>query len=68
MLSPSAEGTALTCLGVSRFEIDADAAYPIAEGVATSRPGFVPATELVFSGEGGLRYLYYPDALAVSQL
>jgi hypothetical protein len=48
----------------SRFELDLNAAYPLAEGVATSRPGLFPATEFVFSAEGGLRYLFYPDALA----
>jgi hypothetical protein len=48
----------------SRFELDVNAAYPLAEGVATARPGFFPATELVLSAEGGLRYLFYPDALS----
>ena len=47
----------------TRFELDLNAAYPIAEGVATARPGFFPATELVLSAEGGLRYLYYPGSL-----
>jgi len=47
----------------SRFELEVNAAYPLAEGVATARPGFFPATELVLSAQGGLRYLFYPDAL-----
>jgi hypothetical protein len=47
----------------SRFQLDANLAYPLAEGVATSRPGFLPATELVFSAVAGLRYLYYPGSL-----
>ena len=33
----------------SRFEVDLNVAYPIAEGVATSRPKLFPATEFVFS-------------------
>ncbi len=48
----------------SRFELDVNVAYPLAEGVATARPGFFPATELVFSASAGLRYVYYPGALA----
>jgi len=47
----------------SRFQLEANLAYPLAEGVATSRPGFFPATELVFSAVAGLRYLYYPGSL-----
>jgi len=46
-----------------RFQLEANLAYPLAEGVATSRPGFFPATELVFSAVAGLRYLYYPGSL-----
>ncbi len=48
----------------SRFELDLNLGYPLAEGVATSRPGFFPATELVFSANAGLRYLFYPGSLA----
>lgn len=48
----------------SRFELDINASYPLAEGVATARPGFFPATELVFSANAGLRYVYYPGALS----
>lgn len=47
----------------SRFELGANAAYPLAEGVVTARPGIFPATELVFSAQGGLRYLHYPGAV-----
>ena len=43
-----------------RFELDVNFAYPLAEGVATARPGFFPATELVFCADVGLRYVYYP--------
>jgi hypothetical protein len=48
----------------SRFELDVGLAYPLAEGVATARAGFFPATELVFSATAGLRYLWYPGALS----
>jgi hypothetical protein len=48
----------------SRFELDANIAYPLAEGVATARSRFFPATELVFSANAGLRYLYYHGALS----
>ncbi|QRK05711.1 hypothetical protein JQX13_37025 [Archangium violaceum] len=48
----------------SRFELDLNLGYPLAEGVATARPGFFPATELVFSANAGLRYLFYPGSLS----
>lgn len=48
----------------SRLELDLNVGYPLAEGVATARPGFFPATELVFSASAGLRYVYYPGALS----
>lgn len=48
----------------SRFELGLNVGYPLAEGVATARPGFFPATELVFSVNAELRYLYYPGALS----
>jgi hypothetical protein len=48
----------------SRVELDINLGYPLAEGVATARPGFFPATELVFSANAGLRYAYYPGALS----
>lgn len=47
----------------SRLEIDLNVGFPLAEGVATARLGFFPATELVFSVNAGLRYLFYPGAL-----
>jgi hypothetical protein len=50
----------------SRFELDLNLAYPLAEGVATARAGFFPATELVFSANAGLRYLWYPGSLSGS--
>lgn len=48
----------------NRFELDFNLAYPIAEGVATARPGFVPATQLVFSAVAGFRYLIYPSSFS----
>lgn len=63
--SPSTEKLALTPYRQvgrpDRFELDFNFAYPLAEGVATARPGFVPATQIVFSAVGGLRYLLYPE-------
>ena len=50
----------------ARLEIGINAAFPLAEGVATPRTSFFPATELVFSLNAGLRYLYYPNALGTS--
>lgn len=65
--SPSSRKLALTPYRQigrpSRLELDVNAGYPLAEGVATSRPGVIPATELVFSAQGGLRYLHYPGAI-----
>lgn len=52
----------------TRFELDFNLGYPLAEGVATARPGFFPATELVFSVNAGLRYLIYPGALSGASL
>jgi hypothetical protein len=45
----------------SRFELDVNFGYPVAEGVVTAWPGFFPATELVFSLDAGFRYLVYPS-------
>ena len=65
--SPSSRKLALTPYRQigrpSRLELDVNLGYPIAEGVATSRPGLFPATEIVFSAQGGLRYLHYPGAI-----
>ncbi|HEX5751631.1 MAG TPA: hypothetical protein VFZ09_35745 [Archangium sp.] len=47
----------------SRIELDVNVGYPLAEGVVTALPGFFPATELVFSANAGLRYLFYPGAM-----
>lgn len=48
----------------SRFELDVNLSYPLAEGVVTSMPSFFPAAQLVFSVTGGFRYLYYPGELS----
>ena len=47
----------------SRFELDVNVGYPLAEGVVTALPGFFPATQLVFSANAGFRYLVYPGAM-----
>ena len=47
----------------SRFELDINFGYPLAEGVVTPRLAFLPAAELVFSVNVGFRYLFYADAL-----
>jgi len=47
----------------SRFELDFNFGYPLAEGVVTPRLGFISAAELVFSVNVGLRYMFYADAL-----
>jgi len=52
----------------SRIELDVNLGYPLAEGVATARPGFFPATELVLSANTGFRYAYYPGALSGASL
>jgi hypothetical protein len=65
--SPSSEKLALTPyrqLGrPSRFELDANLAIPLVEGVGTARPGFMPSTQFVLSAVGSLRYLFYPEVL-----
>ena len=43
-----------------RFELDFAFGYPLAEGVVTALPGFIPTTELVLNGIAQLRYLIYP--------
>ena len=48
----------------SRLELDLNLGFPLAEGVATAWPGFFPATELVFSVDAGLRYIYYPGSFS----
>jgi hypothetical protein len=45
-----------------RLEIDFNVGIPLAEGVVTARPRFVPALELVLMGYVGLRYSIYPGS------
>ena len=47
-----------------RLELDVSAAYPLAEGIVTAAPGFMPATQLVLNGVGHFRYLHYPGSFA----
>ena len=47
-----------------RYELDFALAYPLAEGIVTAFPAFVPATELVFNAYAHFRYLIYPAAFA----
>ncbi|MBL8918687.1 MAG: hypothetical protein JNJ54_07515 [Myxococcaceae bacterium] len=47
-----------------RVEVDLTVGYAIAEGVVTSRPGLVPAAQLVLTANVGVRYLFYPGGLA----
>ena len=42
------------------MEIDLAIGLPLAEGVVTARPSFIPAIELVFSAYLNFRYLLYP--------
>ena len=48
----------------NRLELDINAGYAIAEGVVTSRPGLLPAAQLVLTANVGVRYLFYPGGLA----
>lgn len=47
----------------SRFELDVNVGYALAEGVVTAWPSFFPPAEMVFSANVGVRYLFYPGAL-----
>jgi hypothetical protein len=48
----------------SRYEIDLNLGLPVAEGVVTAWPRYLPAAELVFSFTAGFRYLLYPNAFS----
>jgi hypothetical protein len=48
----------------SRFELDVDLGFPLAEGVVTAWPRYFPSAELVFSFTAGFRYLFYPNAFS----
>ena len=66
--SPSTERLALTPYRQpgrpDRYEIDLALGYPLAEGIVTAFPAFIPATELVLSGYVHFRYLIYPAAFS----
>lgn len=66
--TPSSELLALTPYRQpgrpARWEIDFDVGIPLAEGLVTARPRFVPSVELVLSAHVGLRYAVYPGGFA----
>lgn len=51
----------------ARFELDINMSYPVAEGVVTAVPSFIPPAELVFSGTAGFRYSVYPSGFSDSK-
>jgi len=46
---------------VRRIELDANLVFPIAEGVVTTFPKFLPSAQLVFHADAGLRYSIMPQ-------
>lgn len=66
--TPSSELMALTPYRQpgrpDRMDIDIAVGLPLAEGVVTFAPRFLPSVQLVFNGYVGLRYHLYPDAFA----
>lgn len=66
--TPSSELLALTPYRQpgrpDRMELDLTLGIPLAEGVVTLSPRFLPALQLVLNGYAGFRYLLYPDAFA----
>lgn len=66
--TPSSELLALTPYRQpgrpDRMEIDFNVGLPLAEGVVTLAPRFLPALQLVLNGYAGFRYLLYPDGFA----
>lgn len=47
-----------------RIELDATFTLPLAEGIVTARPGFLPSAQLVLQSIAHLRYLLYPGGFA----
>lgn len=47
----------------SRLELEVNLGYAIAEGVVTSRPGLIPAAQLVLTANVGVRYMFYPGSV-----
>ena len=66
--SPSTERLALTPYRQpgrpDRFELGFSLSYPIAEGVVTAFPRFIPVTELVLNAQAQFRYLLYPSGFS----
>jgi hypothetical protein len=66
--TPSSELLALTPYRQpgrpDRMDIDFNVALPLAEGVVTLAPRFLPSLELVFNAYAGIRYSLYPDGFA----
>jgi len=46
-----------------RWELDLNASFPLAEGVVTAWPAFLPSSQLVLWATGGVRYLFYPGSV-----
>jgi hypothetical protein len=46
----------------SRWELEAGFFVPMAEGVVTMRPSFIPPAQMVFSLAADVRYFVYPDS------
>lgn len=46
-----------------RAEFEVNFGYAIAEGVVTSRPGMLPAAQLVLTANAGVRYVFYPGGV-----
>ena len=44
----------------NRVEVDIGVAYPLAEGVVTSFPGFFPSVQMVFNAYADFRYVIHP--------
>lgn len=44
-----------------RWELELSGFYPVAEGVVTFRPDFMPAAQMVFSLAADVRYMVYPS-------
>lgn len=65
--TPSSEDLALTPFRQpgrpSRVELDVLVSFPVAEGVVTTAPRWMPALQLVFLASVGLRYSAYPGGM-----
>ncbi|NBW82094.1 hypothetical protein EBR21_10125, partial [bacterium] len=51
-----------------RWEMQAGAFYPVAEGVVTFRQPMLPAAQMVFSLAADVRYLIYPSLFSTSDI